>query len=200
LSPERIAKERLKIIRGLERGERESKGDVRDSLREQPRWGVGKVCAKDDRCVEFAVSDFLAACDFDSPQREIFRGRETVVINFRPRPGATFSKSTAYMSQLEGRVWIDLADKVVVRLAAWPRGGSLGQPGDAPLEIRAPLVFEQARTLEGIWLFSFMRINGFDYRELFPGVAVDYTFETFDYVHFKTEAGPARLDSPLERR
>ncbi|HEX8719421.1 MAG TPA: hypothetical protein VF736_02155 [Pyrinomonadaceae bacterium] len=140
--------------------------------------------------ISMSVWRFFRYGEFTRPRRETLRGRETVVLDFRPRadfrPANELQKPYA---RLAGRLWIDAADKAVARLEAWAV--------DARAADAAPaVVFEHERMPDGVWLERLVRINTYNHREVFNGIGLDFTKEVTDFRRFSSAAGDERLDAP----
>jgi hypothetical protein len=109
--------------------------------------------------ISMAVWRFFHYAEFDSPRREQVRGRETIVLDFKPRadfrPADEIQKPYA---RLAGRLWIDAADKAVLRLEAWPTDA---HPADSatPMTAEPSVVFEHERLPDGVWLERLVRIK-----------------------------------------
>jgi hypothetical protein len=147
--------------------------------------------------ISLAVWRFFRYCEFTGPRRETFKGREAILLDFRPRadfrPADELQKPYA---RLRGRVWIDLNDKAVARLEAWP--------GDAPtssdvLASEPSVVFEHARVADGLWLERFVRIKTYGNKQVFNGIELDFTKEVADFKRFSSLAGDDRVDAPTEK-
>ena len=152
-----------------------------------------------------AIHTFLKTCDLTLARREQHEGRETLIFNFTPRPGAQFPDNEKYIARLEGEIWIDAQDRIVVRLVGRPTlsasntssaqpvasDTSIPRPGDLP-----PAVYvEMQRLPEGVWLPRIIRINGADYDKLFNGITSE-TISTFSkYVRFSTEIKDVKINS-----
>lgn len=68
-----------------------------------------------------ALWRFLRAGQFYAPRRVSFRGRDAILLDFRPRPDFRPANQVEQpYAKLVGRVWIDERDKAVARLEAWP--------------------------------------------------------------------------------
>ena len=146
-----------------------------------------------------AVDDFLKACDLTLMRREQKEGREVLVFNFAPRPHATFNDKEKYIAQLTGEILIDATDRIVTRLAGWPRVLSDRGAKNASLAAveRPPAVyFEMMRLREGIWLPHVVRINGLDYPKLFDRIFYDSIGTYSNYIHFFTEIRDTTVESP----
>jgi hypothetical protein len=144
------------------------------------------------------ISPFLKACEFVSPRREILEGRETIVFDFRPRPGfRPKNREESLIAKLIGVVWIDPIDKQVIRFEARlaeafkMAGGLLGS-----LKPGAALVIEQKRMDQGVWLPRFAHVNLSVKVLLFVGNDFNKTLEWSDYKHFSGDVKDYKLDAP----
>lgn len=148
----------------------------------------------------FAPWRFLRAAAFHSPRRETLRGRETIVLDFRPRadfrPADDLEKPYA---KLAGRVWIDAADKALARLEAWPdpaqprkkEGKVAGASPDSPA-----VVYEEARLPDGLWIQSLLHIRTARDKDFFNGMSLDVSKEASDFKRFDADSGDEKLDAP----
>lgn len=196
LSAERAAKQDKNIAESVAKYERErEKNEQKKKLEAEKNNGEVKKKKDDD---DISVAQFLSACEFVSPRRERLREREVVVFDFRPRPGFRPSnRAEDIITKLIGIVWIDPADKQVIRLEAklaesYKMGGGLV----ASIKPGSSFVFEQARVGEGVWLPRFAQVNFSAKLFLFKGIEANETREFSDYRHFKTEANDYKLDAP----
>lgn len=152
--------------------------------------------------VALVLQTFLEQCELTLDGREQFKGRETLIFNFVPRPGAQFDGNEKYVRLLNGTIWIDAQDRIVTKLEGWPSNGKgTTRTGDAPPPSeKPPAVFiEMTRLPEGIWLPSVVRLNGADYPKLFDGVAQDTTLTYDQYKRFTTETKDVQLETPGTR-
>ena len=147
--------------------------------------------------ISMSVWRFFRYCEFTNPRRETFDGRESIVLDFRPRadfrPADDLQKPYAH---LLGRVWIDAADKTVVRLEAWTDDAP---PSADVLASEPAVVFEHARVADGLWLERFVKINTYGHKQLFNGIELDLTKEVTDFKRFSSLAGDDRVDPPPEK-
>lgn len=199
LSGERAAKESKRVAEEFEKAERDrSKNEEKVARRraEQTKKQAGKADAGEDGDPE--ISQFLKVCEFVSPRREMFSGREAVVFDFRPRAGFKPSNRTeTLISKLVGVAWIDPLDKQVMRLEArLAEGFKMG--GGLVLSLRpgAGLVMEQTRMAEGVWLPRLAQVNLSAKVFLFRGIDVNKTIEWSDYRHFQGDVNDYKLDAP----
>jgi hypothetical protein len=198
LSGERAAKETKRVMEEFERAERErAKTDEKAARRRAEREKkAAKNGAEEDEDPE--ISQFLRVCEFVSPRREVFGGREAVVFDFRPRAGFKPSnRSETLISKLVGVAWIDPIDKQVMRLEA-RLAESFKMGGGLVLSLRpgAGLIMEQTRMAEGVWLPRLAQLNLSARVFLFRGIDLNKTIEWSDYRHFQGDVSDYQLDTP----
>jgi hypothetical protein len=141
--------------------------------------------------ISMAVWRFFRYAEFARPRREQMRGRDTIVLDFRPRtdfrPADEIQKPYA---RLAGRLWIDAADKTVARLEAWPTDA-------APDASREPsVVFEHERMADGVWLEHLFRIKTYGHTDIFNDIELDLSKEATDFQRFSAKSGDDKLDAP----
>ncbi len=199
LSGDRAAKESKRVAEEFEKAERDrakTEEKVERRRAESKRKRGNKTDADENEDPE--ISQFLKVCEFVSPRREFFNGRESVVFDFRPRAGfKPGNRSETLISKLVGVAWIDPIDKQVIRLEArLAEGFKMG--GGLVLSLRpgAGLVMEQTRMAEGVWLPRFAQVNLSAKVFLFRGIDVNKTIEWSDYRHFRSDVGDYKLDAP----
>ena len=194
LTGERAAREEKRVIEELEKAEREREKDEREAERKKAEQAKKNEAEQDDP----EISQFLRACEFVSPRREQFNGRDAIVFDFRPRPGyRPTNRSESLITKLVGVVWIDPVDKQVMRLEARLADGfKIG--GGLVLSLRpgAALAMEQTRMTEGVWLPRFAQINLSVKILLFGGGDLNKTIEWSDYRHFSGDVKDYKLDTP----
>ena len=191
LSPERAAKEQRRVQEEFEKAEREKEKDakkVAERRAEQEK--------KEKEGTE--ISPFLKACEFVSPRRELLSGRETIVFDFRPRPGfKPKTREESLVAKLIGVVWIDPVDKQVIRLEArLAEGFKMAGGLLVSLKPGAALVIEQTRMEQGVWLPRFAHINLSVKVLLFGGGDYNKTIEWSDYKHFAGDVKDYKIDTP----
>ncbi len=170
-SEEKIARERERAARQIADDEQEAaRGQARPFQPSPPgpyvphysSYGirVEKRAAMSRAFWYVNATDFLLWYEFYSPRRATYKGRDAILLNFRPRPGYVFDQTNVRfkegledfgrtMSQLGGRLWIDARDHVIVRIEAAP-AAEVQSAGDAP-DDKAPLGFEYARLDDSTW-------------------------------------------------
>lgn len=198
LAGERAAKEQKRVEEEFEKAERDKE---KDRLRfEKNRAELERKKAKGGNSEDDDpdISAFLKICEFVSPRRERFRDREAIVFDFRPRPGFKSSnRQEDLISKLVGVVWIDPADKQVMRLEARLAEG-FKMAGGLLVNLRpgAAVVMEQTRMTEGVWLPRLAQVNLSVKVLLFGGGDYNKTIEWSDYKHFSGDVGDYKLDAP----
>jgi hypothetical protein len=194
LTPERMAKEEKRVAEEIEKLEHEKEKRKEKKERERAEAAKkGKAADEDDP----GLSTFLRVSEFVSPRRERFRERDTIVFDFRARPGyKTQSREESVVSKLAGVVWIDPADKQIMRLEArLVEGYKVAGGLVASLRPGSAMIFEQTRLADGVWLPKFEQINFAAKLFIFAGIRLDATREYSNYKRFAT-AGEEKLDAP----
>jgi hypothetical protein len=141
-----------------------------------------------------AIHTFLKTCELTLARHEKYNGRETLIFTFVPRPDAQFNANEKYIAQLTGEIWIDAQDRIVTRLAGWPR---LSPPTPSPAVPPAVYV-EMIRLPEGVWLPHVVRINGADYPKLFDGINSDSNSTFSNYIRFSTEIKDVEVNPTIK--
>jgi hypothetical protein len=199
LAGDRAAKEDKRVQEEFLKAERDKDKDAQRqeklrAERQRKRAANGQQDENDD--VE--ISQFFRNCEFVSPRHERFQDRDTIVFDFRAKPG--FKPSTrqeSLISKLVGVVWIDPVDKQVIRLEArLAEGFKMGGGLLVSLRPGAALVMEQTRMNEGIWLPRFVQINLSVKVLLVGGGDMNKTIEWSNYKHFSADVDSYKLGLP----
>lgn len=191
LSAERAAKEDKRVQQEFEEAERDRDKDEKKAAE---RRAEREKKEKDGT----EISPFLRVCDFVSPRREQWEGRETIVFDFRPK--ANFkpkNREESLIAKLVGVVWIDPVDKQIIRLEArLAEGFKIAGGLVASLKPGAAIVIEQTRMAQGIWLPRFAQINLSVKVLLFGGGDYNQTVEWSDYKHFAGDVKDYKVNLP----
>jgi hypothetical protein len=199
LSPERAAKEEKRVQEEFLKAEREKEKDEHyPAKRRAQREKNNAELKKTDEDADPAISMFLRACDFVSPRRERFEGRESIVFDFRPRAGfKPKTREESLITKLVGVVWIDPIDKQVIRLEArLAEGFKMAGGLLVSLKPGAALVMEQTRMEQGVWLPRFAQINLSVKVLLFAGGDFNKTIEWSEYKHFSGDVKDYKIEAP----
>ena len=193
LSPERASKEERRVQEEFEKAEREKEKD-------QKKVAQRRAAREKKEAEGSEISPFLKACEFVSPRRESLSGRETIVFDFRPRPGfKPKTREESLVAKLIGVVWIDPVDKQVIRLEArLAEGFKMAGGLLVSLKPGAALVIEQTRMEQGVWLPRFAHINLSVKVLLFGGGDFNKTVEWSDYKHFAGDVKDYKIDAPAK--
>jgi hypothetical protein len=194
-----VERERQNVGRALQQLEEATAKDAEATAAlARPRWmavGVGGRVRGKPVYVVVDPAEFLHSCEFYAQRRERVAGRDTIVFDFRPRPGAALPPSKSYLSSLVGTAWIDAADMAIVRIEARPAAGAVAaqpaaavpSPGSDAQPQRASLVlYQQTRLSSGVWAPTLIRINSGGDAALFGGLNWDVVLEFSDYKEFST--------------
>ncbi len=190
LSAERAAKEDRRVLEELEKAERNKDKDEKKATERRAE--------RDKKEQEGAeISPFLKVCDFVSPRREQWEGRETIVFEFRPKAGfRPQNRRESLIAKLVGVVWVDPVDKQIIRLEARLAEGFKVAGGlVASLKPGAALVVEQTRMAQGVWLPRFAHINLSFKVLLFAGGDYNQTVEWSNYKHFSGDVKDYKVNA-----
>ena len=128
----------------------------------------------------------------------MLEGRETIVFDFRPRPGfRPQNREESLIAKLIGVIWIDPVDKQVIRLEArLAEGFKMAGGLLVSLKPGAAVVIEQKRMVQGVWLPRYAQLNLSVKVLLFAGGDYNKTIEWSDYKHFSGDVKDYKLDAP----
>ncbi len=122
---------------------------------------------------------FFSTCKFSTPRIVMLDGRETAVLDFQPQPEAKPASDRAWVLRLAGSIWIDLADKALVRI----EGASPAAP-----EGMFNFVYQQQILAPGVWAPALIRLNSAGDENIFDGFNWDAWFEFTQFRKFSTES------------
>ncbi len=198
LSGERAAKEDKRVQDEFLKAERDKDKNAQEVARRRAEQEKKQKAAGKEEGEDPEISQFLKVCEFVSPRREQFAGRDAIVFDFRPRAGFhPGNREESLISKLVGAVWIDPIDKQVIRLEARLAEG-FKIAGGLLLSLRpgAAMVMEQTRMTEGVWLPRFAQVNLSLKFLLFGGSDLNKTIEWSDYRHFSGDVKDYKIDTP----
>ncbi len=190
LSPEKAAKEDRRV-------QEEFKEADRDREKDEKKMAQRRAEREKKQKEGTEISPFLKACEFVSPRREQGEGRETIVFDFRPKPGfRPQSREESLIAKLVGVVWIDPIDKQIIRLEArLAEGFKIAGGLLASLKPGAALVIEQTRMDQGVWLPKFAQVNLSVKVLLFGGGDYNQIVEWSDYKHFSGDVKDYKIEA-----
>ncbi|HEY6803116.1 MAG TPA: hypothetical protein VI306_06000 [Pyrinomonadaceae bacterium] len=198
LSAEKAAREEKRVQDELEKAERDKDKDERDAARKRADQQKKNRAAGRDEDDDPEISQFLRVCEFVSPRRERYQDRDTIVFDFRPRPGfKPANREESLIAKLVGAMWIDPVDKQVIRLEArLAEGFKMGGGLLVSLKPGAAMIMEQTRVTEGVWLPQFAQFNLSVKVLLFGGGDYNKTIEWSDYKHFSGDVNDYKIEAP----
>jgi tetratricopeptide (TPR) repeat protein len=156
--------------------------------------GVVQKRGQPRRNVTIAIDPeaLFRSCDFSSPRSTLLEGRETIVMDFNPRAGVRLGQDKDWINNLSGSVWIDAADKSLVRIEGHSAGAQ-----DETSESPAPnFVYQQQRIADGVWAPSLIRINAAGDETIFRGLNWDAWFQFSNYKRFDSNDSDVKIISP----
>ncbi|MBI1765920.1 MAG: tetratricopeptide repeat protein [Acidobacteria bacterium] len=198
----KLADDRSRAAKQLEEAERERQNAQASAQEIQDDYvsaGVSGVYAGKSGYVSISLSELLRDVEFFSPRTETVGDRATLVLNFRPRSGLKLQTQHAYIGKLVGTLWIDEADKTVLRLEGWPASEAAFDliQAIAPRN-DAALIYQQARQPNGMWFPTQISMNANGRRDLFSGLNWEVVFEFSNYQQFNTQADDAKIKNPIK--
>ena len=209
LNPERAAKEMARQGKELEKDEREAEEAERKSSSKQSSpptavdgcvpQGYVTTYGANGGLIAMSISDFLCAGEFSNPQPGAVNGREAIIVDFRPRADyRPPNKDRQPIKGLQGRMWIDVKDRIVSRLEAWPvlDNGRVGVNEVQRKPTEVVLTYEQMRLSDGTWMHALTRINTTNHPKLFNGVTIVFQEAFTDYRRFSSEVDSFEIDKP----
>lgn len=139
---------------------------------------------------------FLKACEFSSPRVVALDGREAYVLDFQPRSDAALTADKTWIKGLRGQIWIDVADKALVRLEAHSsREAREGEAAPGP-----NFVYQQQRLEDQLWSPQLIRLNAAGDERLFGGLNWDAWFEFTSFKKFDATQSDVKITSPSEKQ
>ena len=193
------AAKQLEEAEKLRSKEKPANAEADEQLGSYVSAGVTGTYAGKTGYVSINISTFLHSCDFFSPRVEKIGDRETVVLNYRYRPGVKLAPNHRYITNLVGTVWIDQTDKVLTRLEGWPVSAAAFDlvQSTSPKD-EAALIYQQTRQTDKTWTPSVIRMNSGGRTDLFDGLNWDVVFEFSNFRQFNTQAEDAKIKDPTK--
>lgn len=193
LSDEEQKKENEKTTKRIERIQ---KHDAKKEAKEEKDREEGRQANSNDHT---GIELFLRACQFASPRRERFRGRDVLVFDFEPNTEFKPQKlEEKVVRKLAGVVWIDEEALTVARLEAHFVGDlRIGGGVLANVQKGTTLVFEQAFINDEVWLPTYEEAHVGVRVLMLKGFKVSEVTRYSDYKRFNVET-LASIGKPKE--
>jgi hypothetical protein len=129
-----------------------------------------------------SLEDVVATLRFKIARRETLNGRDTIVVEFEPRPEAQPQTRQGNIAKvLKGSIWIDEAEREVVRAEATAIDSVSFGGFIARLNEGATVTLLRKQIDDGVWLPTSIRMKGDGRALLVRRMELDYFIEWFDY-------------------
>jgi VWFA-related protein len=139
------------------------------------------------------------ACEFTAPRSLLLEGRETILMNFRPHRDLKLDPDKEWVSKLIGTVWIDAAEKSLVRIEGYDQRTTTPEDLNADTKLQN-FVYQQQQVGPNVWAPSLIRINTGGNEDLFYGLNWDAWFEFGNYKRFDTKAIDSKVLTPDNKK
>jgi tetratricopeptide (TPR) repeat protein len=191
LASKHVADERKRAVKELEAAERHKKTEAasQPGAENYLAAGITGIFQGKPSYVSIDVTTVLNSCEFFAPRLETINDRPMMALNFRPRAGMNLASKHSYLAKIVGTIWIDQADKVVVKMEGWPASKAAFDliQSTAPRS-EASLIYQQERQANGLWFPTLIRLNADGNFDLFDGLNWEVMFEFSKYQKFQTSA------------
>jgi hypothetical protein len=130
-----------------------------------------------------SLNDVVNTLQFTLAGREVRNGRDTIVVQFAPRPDADPQTRQGNIAKvLKGTIWVDEAAREVVRAEATAIDSvSFGAGFIARINEGAIVTFTRERIEGDVWLPTSVRMKGNGRALLVRRMDIDYFIEWFEY-------------------
>lgn len=141
---------------------------------------------------------FFKACETSSPRSVLLEGRETIVMDFRPRAEVKLKQDQEWIQKLSGTIWVDAAEYSLVRIEG--QSAVTADSKNQPLHSPFNFVYQMQRLAPGVWAPSLIRINSAGDENLFRGLNWDAWFEFTNYKRFDTRDSDVKIMNPENKK
>jgi hypothetical protein len=130
-----------------------------------------------------SVDDTVATLKFGADRREMFEGRNAIVVRFEPRPDAKPQTREGKLAKsFSGLIWIDEAAKEVMRVEAIAvEDMSYGLGFVARLKKGSIVTLTRERIDQHIWLPTSIKFKATGRALLVRSLNIDFAVDWFDY-------------------
>lgn len=189
---------RNRLVEEIERAEREAETNpnAQSDRKDGGYWTIGFRAG--DKGVKIDIIQLLENSNFSNMYKTESGGRKIVSLDFSPKTDSTFENTLSYLGKIEGKIWIDEADKRIMKIEGFPLG-SFATLKELPVEERigkTVFLFAQTRVAEGFWFPQDVVVDFTKHPEIFDTVKVEFTFDK--YKKSTTEVRSSRMDAPKE--
>lgn len=196
VSPHKLQAERQQKSEELVRADEEAR---QQNAAEVPPTKNGSDTAKtayftivDPSGIWLSVETILQNCEVKLLRTEMVDERATAVLSFRLKPAAELNSSELWLAKINGTLWIDLADKVLMRLSAWAK--------DDVTQKSKPLAYYESQLMsDGQWLPREGQINGINNGAVFGKLDTDLRMVFSKYERFNADIQDVKITSPQRK-
>ncbi|MBS1809204.1 MAG: VWA domain-containing protein [Acidobacteria bacterium] len=195
---DRVELDRKQATEALIKNEEEKqKAAINTAKQQASYWGAGIDGFVQGKQIYLSINPahFFRACEFSAPRLVTLDGRETIVLDYRPRPDAQLSVEKDWVQKMAGSIWIDAADKVLIRIEGLAQTNSISATQRMP-----NLVYQQQRISEGLWAPALIRLTSDGDASLFRGLNNDVWFEFSNFKRFDSADSDLKLQTPQEKK
>jgi hypothetical protein len=189
---------RDKLVEDIERAEKEAEANINEmpDRKDGGYWTIGFRAG--DKGIRIDVIKLLNNATFSNMERSETGGRKVVTLDFGPKPDATFNADLSYLSRIEGKIWIDEADRRIMKIEGFPVGwlAELRDKSDEERQQKMVFLFSQTRVAEGFWFPKDVLIDFTKNSYMFDAVRLEYSFDK--YRKSTTEVRSSTMESPKD--
>ncbi|HWQ32436.1 MAG TPA: VWA domain-containing protein [Blastocatellia bacterium] len=194
---DRVELDRKQATEALLRDEEERQKAAGNTAQQAGYWGAGIDGFVQGRQIYFSINPahFFRECEFSAPRLVLLDGRETIVLDYRPRADARFGPGKDWLQRMEGSLWIDAVDKVLIRIEGQVQTGAVAATQRTP-----NLVYQQQRLGAGLWAPALIRLNSGGDATLFQGLNNDIWFEFGNFKRFDSSEADLKVQTPSVKK
>lgn len=198
VTEEEILEMRRRLVEELERAESEAEKDSHYAA-ENADGGYWTInFSADGKALKIDVLKLLENAELSGLRRTEFEGRKIVTLDFRPKSQANIENALAYLNKIEGRIWIDEADRRIIRIEGYAPGKmkEFIDRKENERERESVLLFKQTRVREGFWFPERVLLDFTKAPEIFDTVMIEFAFT--DYSRSGVEIRSSEIAAPVE--
>lgn len=189
---------RNRLVEEIERAEREAEANPNEQpgRKDGGYWTIGFRAG--DKGVKIDIIQLLENSNFSNMHKTESGGRKIVSLDFSPKTDTKFDTAISYLGKIEGKIWIDEADKRIMKIEGFPLG-TFATVKELPVgerQAKTVFLFAQTRVAEGFWFPQDVVVDFTKNPEIFDTVKVEFTFDK--YKKSTTEVRSSRMESPKE--
>lgn len=190
---------RNKLIEEIERAEKEAETNINEKIPDRKDGGYWTIGFRaGDKGIRIDVMKLISNATFSNMERLETGGRKVVTLEFSPKPDATFDADISYLSRIEGKIWIDEADRRIMKIEGFPVGwlAELSDKSDAERQQKIVFLFSQMRVSEGFWFPKDVFVDFTKNAYMFDAVRIEYSFDK--YRKSTTEVRSSTMETPKD--